>query len=456
MNVMMFLIVLAQASSRAVWIAAGTGDAAPCAVEDGRWRCPRPDAARGIVVLIGDDRVRIVSADGVDGVDPSTAQWGRLVRVEAGGAAINDVHDLVVSAWTPERSAVRTNLKRFRALRDQSVHVLKLAPTVFWVAGAAAIDPDAFLAIEGPHVGALHVATSRLREDAPEVPFVIQAPMRLSIAGRVRNARGEDVTASVELLRPLRAGSDRPPDAETPVIAVASAIADADGSFVFDGTVDAPLLVAAASPVDGRGSAWVMDTGPPVVIDLIPPLRAHGRVLRHRMPLAGARIRFVPNIQAWGASVNPAANLAAETASADDGVFEIVLPEQSTGELQIVAADGVAARVPIADAPVRARTIELGDVVILDPRRIVVRLLEPLQSPPCDLLAIGPLDRLGMQIVRASSSVNVYTLDLPESGRWTFSADCGGHIQSVAPTIATVPSAASDSGVPTIDLRFVR
>ena len=430
MSVVALLIVLAQASSNAVWVAAETGDAAPCTFVDGGSKCTA--------------------------LDPASGQWGRLVRVEAGSAGTDDLHDLSLSPWTPERSAVRAKLQTFRARHDDSVRVLKLSPTVFWVTGAATVDPDAFIALAGPDIGAVHVAIARLLEDSSENPHVIQAQIRQSIVGRIRNVRGEEVVpAAVEVLRPLRSDSDRP-NAATPVIAVAAAAADANGSFVFDGIVEPPLLVTAASPVDGRGSAWVVNAGPPVVLDLTPPLRVRGRVLRNLVPLAGARLRFVPNGQAWASSVDPAAHLTDERVSANDGLFEIVLPEQATGELQIVAAGGAVARVPILDASNRTRTIELGDVTIPDPRRIIVRLLEPLQSPPCDLLAIGPLGSLGMHTVRAFSVVNVYTLDLPENGQWTFSAECGGRIQSVTPMIATLQRAASDAAVETIDVRFAQ
>lgn len=429
MIVVALLIVLAQASSSTLRVAAETGDEAPCTFVDGGWRCTA--------------------------LDPASGQWGRLVRVEAGSAGTNELHDLTLSPWTPERSAVRAKLRKFRALRDGSVRVLKLSPTVFWVTGAATVDPDAFIALAGPDIGAVHVAIPRLLQDASENPHVIQAPMRQSIIGRIRNVGGEVVPASVEVLRPLRSDSERP-NAATPVIAVAAGAADANGLFVFDGIVEPPLLVAAASPVDGRGSVWVMNAGQPVVVDLMPPLRVRGRVLRNRVPFAGARVRFVPNSQAWASSVDPAAHLTDESVSAADGLFEIVLPEQATGELQIVAADGAVARVPILDALNRTRTIELGDVAVPDPRRIIVRLLEPLQSPPCDLLAIGPLGSLGMQTVRASSAVNVFTLDLPESGQWTFSAECGGRIQPVTPMITIVQPGASGSGVPAIDVRLAR
>ncbi|HEY6213364.1 MAG TPA: hypothetical protein VIW45_13825, partial [Vicinamibacterales bacterium] len=58
--------------------------------------------------------------------------------------------------------------------------------------------------------------------------------------------------------------------------------------------------------------------------------------------------------------------------------------------------------------------------------------------------------------VRASSAVNVYTLDLPESGQWTFAADCGGRPRSVVPMMATIPPPTPGAAPPTIDVHFAR
>jgi len=457
MNVLILLIALAQTTNRAMWIAADTGATAPCTFDADGWNCPRDEGSRGILVAIGADRVEIVSTDGVENVDTSATRWGRLVRVIASGSAPRRLRHLTLTASRPERSVVRAQLRRFRAIRDGSVRVLQLSDMLFWVSGVSVTDPDAFLALEGPDIDAVHVVTRRLREDAPENIFEITASPASSITGRVRNARGEDVpSVSVELLRPLRRNPDQKLNADTPIIGVASAMADENGLFAFDHVVETPVLVTVSSAMAGRGAQWVSSPGQPVVIELTPSLHARGRVLRDRVPLAGARVRFVPGVEAWAVSVDPAANLVEETATADDGSFDVALPEHPAGALQIVAADGATARVPILSSPAGTRTIELGDVSIPDLHRLLIRLLEPLQSPPCDLLAIGPLGNLGMQTVRASSLVNVYTLDLPESGQWTFSVDCGGRVRSVVPATATVTLSGSESTAPTLDLHFAR
>ena len=67
---------------RAVWIDAESGRATPCEIDARTWKCPeRSETARGILVVIHEDRVEIASAIGVHGVDLAPAQWGRLVQV---------------------------------------------------------------------------------------------------------------------------------------------------------------------------------------------------------------------------------------------------------------------------------------------------------------------------------------------------------------------------------------
>ncbi|HYM21930.1 MAG TPA: hypothetical protein VEU08_01925, partial [Vicinamibacterales bacterium] len=125
-------------------------------------------------------------------------------------------------------------------------------------------------------------------------------------------------------------------------------------------------------------------------------------------------------------------------------------------ELLVVTTGGAAVRVPIpyTSGP-RDAEVTLGDISIADPIRVVVRLLEPIQLQPCDIIAIGPIARLGMSVVRAASLMNVYTLELPEPGQWSFSADCGGQSRTLVPIVATIP-AGVNATLSTVDLRFAQ
>jgi hypothetical protein len=79
--------------------------------------------------------------------------------------------------------------------------------------------------------------------------------------------------------------------------------------------------------------------------------------------------------------------------------------------------------------------LNLGDVLVPDPRRVTVRLL----APACDLMAVGPLGTLGLTIVRASKGYGVYWLELPEPGMWAINAECAGATYALDPAVVAVP-----------------
>src|SRR5579872_53460 len=143
-----------------MWIDATTGDVAPCRTEGRRWSCDRPDTGRGIAVAIGSGRVAVAGGAGVDGIDPAPALWGRVVRVDlAAGPSAATLH-----AWRPDRSAVRTQLRRFRPVRDAAVRVLKLDEAVFWVDAVGDLDRDAYLVFDSVEAGPERVTTNQLRD----------------------------------------------------------------------------------------------------------------------------------------------------------------------------------------------------------------------------------------------------------------------------------------------------
>src|SRR5204862_5412038 len=142
----------------------------------------------------------------------------------------------------------------------------------------------------------------------------------------------------LDLFQPLQI--DRDPrerlDGDTPVVARATARSGVDGMFTLDRVPQPPFLLVAASSTQGRASVWVAELGAPIDLRVTAPPRARGRVVRNRLPVAGARVRFVPASEAWAASTDPAAQLTDETTSADDGTFTLILPDQRLGEILVV------------------------------------------------------------------------------------------------------------------------
>src|SRR5205085_7587330 len=178
----------------------------------------------------------------------------------------------------------------------------------------------------------------------------------------------------------------------------------ADGGFQFHQLESAAYLVVVRDPALGRGEAWTSTAESDAVVKVIAPTRAIGRVLRRRIPVSNARVRFVPDALAWGVSVDPTEHITIDTYTDDTGRFVMGLPPKITGSLQITDTDGAAVRVPVTTT--RDETeIPLGDIAVPDPIRAIVRLVN---REGCSLLAAGPVGDLGLTTVRPINTSNVY------------------------------------------------
>jgi hypothetical protein len=236
---------------------------------------------------------------------------------------------------------------------------------------------------------------------------------------------------------------------QTPMILHATTRSDSNGAFTFERLAPAAYLVVVRDLKRGQGSYRVKAPGEPAVVRLVEPLRAIGRVLKLDAPVAGARVRFVPDATAYATSRDPTTLLTEETASGDDGHFELILPPSLAGAVQAVAPDGSSVRVPL-EKGLGDREIDLGDVRLPDQRHLIVRLLTP---QTCEMSAVGPLGALGLSIVKSVGVGSVHWFDLPEGGEWALAAECTGLVHSVEPPIVHV---ASDDPDTTIEARAVR
>ena len=189
--------------------------------------------------------------------------------------------------------------------------------------------------------------------------------------------------------------------------------------------------------------------GEPLVIRLKPPARVTGRVLQRGLPVADARIRFVPDTVAWMVSLDPRDHLVADSYSGTDGRFSLALPPEPAGTVQILDPDGVSRRLPLPGR-IGADEVVLGDIILPGPTRAFVRVSDPA---PCDMFATGPLGTLGLTIVRATRSATVYEFALPEPGTWALNAECGGLVYAIDPPVIAVAPGAAD---PTYNAHLVR
>lgn len=441
-----------SAPTAVIWMSAdGVDDTADCSLQSAReWRCRGVDArTRGVLVVLDAEGsvASLVHGMGGDAAAQPVASWGRVVRVVPAGAA-EDLADLQATAWKPARSAVRQRSQRFSPTREPAIHVLRLSAIVFWITGRDN-DRDAFVQLDGAAFGSVRIRAASLVGGPPEAVYDVNASPPLSLVGRIEAPRGESSEgADVEVFEPLEAsGTDRQPLERAALIRRGSTRTAPDGTFAFDGLEPGRYLVSARHPRLGRGTLPVDVPGSPAAVRLAATGRISGRVLRRGLPVAGARIRFVPDPAAWRASADPELLLVEETLSEADGRFVLVLPPDSSGTIQIIDTDGTSIRLP-APSGMRSTETSVGDVAVPDARRATIRLVDARR---CDVFAVGPLGGLGLSIVQARAAVDAFWLELPEPGQWALSAECGGDSYSLDPPVIEVPA---DGPEPAVDARI--
>jgi hypothetical protein len=439
--------------TRVAWVPADSDDQeAGCIfLPPQHWSCLGLAAgARGVVTFVADNSIAyvVLAADGVAAGGPAT--WGRLVRVSAGGVSPADLHGLRITAWRADRSAVRPRARRFAPVEDDAVHVERISQTAFWVAGS--LEPnDAFLVLQGPDVASQRIDLSSVASGPPEVPLFVAASVPISIAGRVESESGGAIEgADVELLVSLKATSDRQPPSDAPLVREDATHTDSDGRFEFKQLETGAYRIVARHPTLGRGEIWTTTGAAPPVVRLTPPVNVTGRVVRRGLPAPFVRIRFVPDASVWHSSVDPSLHVGSDAYTDETGRFTLPLPPNPVGSVQIIASDGAAVRVPVSPSN-KTRQVALGDVALPSLLSAMVRLFPPID---CELSAAGPVGALGLSVVRATNSSNLYRFELPEPGTWFLNVQCGGQDYGLDPPLLIVPADA-DAPSPTIDAQVL-
>jgi hypothetical protein len=343
-------------------------------------------------------------------------------------------------------------LRRFVPVADQAVDIVQLSNVAFWIAGSTS-DADAFLSIDGSAIGSLRAPLTDVKEGPPELPLFVPAPMAFPLTGRVRGRAAQDVEgAEVELYEPLTKPSPDRAFESLPMVRRRQTRSDGSGSFTFERLAPGIYLIVVTDSMFGRATARVESLADPLTIQLIPPRRATGRVLRGMLPVPSARVRFLPDRDAFVGSADPRDLVAEETPTDADGRFSAALPSQLAGTLQVIAPDGASARLPLRSAS-QSGDIAVGDITLSEQRRLAVRLLDPAS---CTLSAVGPLGAIGLTVVHATESGAVHWFEIPEPGDWALDAACEGQDYAVQPMIVSVPATAPDAMIPIVDVRLLK
>jgi hypothetical protein len=443
------------APARVAWVA--QDDSEPpveCALpRPSTWAChswsPHP---RGLVVIIDADGgvAAIPVALATTQSMPVEGRWGRVVRIVPGPVPLEDLHDVKTSVWRPARSASRIQTLRFEAEEDPGVTVLRLSDSAFWITGGVA-DPDGYVRIDGPAVASVRLAIVGFQDGPPEVPLFADVSPPMSIEGQVVDGRGlgvEDAVVALWVsLRPGEVRADKK-DAGRAFLRWAEARSGPEGQFEFPRTASGSYEISAIHASAGRGSTTIASLAEPVILRLTTPGFARGRVRRHGLGVAGARVRFVPDATTFSNSTDPAEHVSAEASTDTEGRFALPLPPVRRGAVQVQAPDGSVVRLPLLTTR-GSRDVDLGDIPLPDARTITLRVLDPRA---CEFTAAGPLGELGLVMVHSTPmSIGVFQLALPEPGLWALDAECAGRTVGVEPSLVVVPAGGPEV---TIDIRL--
>jgi hypothetical protein len=399
-----------------------------CALQPPRgWLCGgRLPGDVGVVLFQAGSEIGFVAL-GLHGVvSTGVARWGRLIRV----VPAVEADEVSAGAFILDRPGVRPNTRTLSVATDGDTHVWPLSPSVFWVAGMAG-HQDAFIRFEAKSSARHDEPLERVMEGAPDTPLIVALQVPLVLNGRVESSSGSVVSGALVDVFARRPGETAEPTLAmlnaADVVRVAERRTDADGAFAFDGLEAQLYKVTVVDFERGRGEQWTNAAGPPIVVRLKTPSKATGRVLRHKLPVPGVVVRFVPDADAWRESRDPTAQLTLDVSTDDDGKFVLTLPSSAEGSIRLAAADGATRRIPLPRLA-NVSEIALGDVVLEE----LIQAEIQTDLPGCVLSAVGPVGA-GFTIVRARSAGIVHSMQLPEAGQWLMQIECGGVPRRVSP-----------------------
>jgi len=433
------------APARIEWVSANPTSLVICSLQEARqWTCTGDVSAGGVIVIAGENGVAYsINRRGADAA-MTVRRFGRLLATTAGTAGGSGA-PVTVSVATVDRPPLRPHATRLFTKPVDNVDIVTVSRDSVWIAWDEA-DADAFLTVNADDLATSRIRLQLVADGDAAVPFVLAPALPITLTGRVENRRGVALDATeVELAEFLEEPPVDASDADLltlPMVQTRRAITTDAGEFAFDRLGAGPLVVSVIDATRGRARIVIRSALNPVTIRVSPPPLATGRVLSHDVPVPGARVRFVPNVQTLIAALDIRDSAAVTVQSDEEGRFSLALPPATDGTVQVIGLDGNTTRLPPLPPHVTA-DIEFGDISLPDHRRLVVRLSTTAE---CVLNAVGPTGSLGVSIVAESAaSANLHWFDLPEPGQWMLEADCGGRTVALVPPIVLVPAEGPDT-----------
>lgn len=418
-----------------MWIGTpGAGQWPQCHwVSDDRWMCwGVPLAESGVLVESDGPRVQWRMVQPGRASDWHASDWGRLiVVVDSAGLTPTTPQVTVQRAVAPP--AYRQKNIRLDTATVPEVTVAQLAPGALWLGGSRAPEPS-WVAVRADDAAPQIVQLADIANGPVTVPlFITLAPIRHvqgTVVSGTQSASRAIVTAFRLIDTPPRPG-DR---SKARRVFAEETSTDESGGFVLDGLGTDEYEILAWHPQLGHASLFLDASQQDVTLHLEQTGVARGRVLVAGTPVAGVDVFSVPDPNTFANAADPIDAKGGDGRTDLDGRFLVSVAPTGGGELRIGGGEYSTKRVPLPPTP--RPLVDVGDIDLGSALVVQVALD---RDPECNLLATGPVGRLGLQVVTGiRTGPGVFRAVIPEVGQWQFGLECAGTIRPLAPMIVSI------------------
>ena len=444
-----------------LWRQSGRG-ALPSAIRDGRvewvghgsvgpWpRCFRNAAAwecwgiapsdRGALTVFSAGRLWWAVANPLVSDGWRSAAWGRMLIIRDSAPSSSKARLTFAQPVSPSSS-------RFAGIRLETAlvpetGVVFLQSNVAWAFGER-VPPKAWMEVRTEVGGPSFVPLEEVAAGGVAVPLELRISETRTITGSVMGLGGQP--ASRALVTLFRLIDPQPPPGSTVLprrVFAAEQTTDEKGQFEIPGRGEAEYELVAWHSQLGRRSLLLEDARDRVSITLEAAGLVRGRVVSGGQPLAGVDVVSVPDAEAMMRTRDITDVKGGDAKTGPDGRFVVALASTAGGELRIGGGSYAIRRVPL---PRSAKTsVDLGDIDLEAPIELQIAIEG---DPGCTLQAVGPIGKIGLQVVTAVREPTGHRLAVPEPGLWQFGLACAAGRRSLMPDSIQVTRAMAGTSV---------
>ena len=401
------------------WIGARSAGPWPrCVRAAAAWECWGIDASdHGVTTFLSEGRLWWTAANPATADGWRSAAWGRLVTIYDSVPASSKIEITLAHPITSSSSRFAGVRLETRLVPDAGVTFL--LPNVAWVFGEL-IPPKAWMEVRSATGGPAFVSLEEAAGGSAMVPLEVRLSDTRTITGTITGLGGQ--RAANALVTMFRLIDPQPPPGSPSKprrVFAAEQTADDDGEFSIGGRGDAEYEIVAWHPQLGRASVPLEDAHERIDIKLDAPGLVRGRVVSRGRPIAGVEIVSVPDTETMMRARDVTEVKGGDARTGPDGRFVVALAPSPGGELRIGGGAYAIRRVPLPRSP--ASSLDLGDIELEAP----IDLLIVIEGDPgCTLQAVGPIGKMGLQVVNAVREPGGHRLAVAEPGIWQFGLTC--------------------------------